>query len=107
MQLEATNHKPRKWYNSYTFPLIPVFEHRPANEHNTASYSFNWLFIKLWTLDSFEFEIGVVVSGHWGIGVLGILPYLRWVIAIPLPEKISMWVQTMLWRKSKISRGVN
>lgn len=98
---ESTYHQPRKWYKSYTFPLIPVIQYRPAKIHNTSSFSFHWLVLKFWTLDSFDFEIGIAFSGHWGIGVLGILPYLRWVISIPAPQKLSMWVQMYLWRKPK------
>ncbi len=95
------NYKPRKWYNSYRFPLIPIIKVREANEYNTRSISFHWLFFQFWTLDSFNFEVSFVVSEHWGIGVIGIFPYLRWVVAIPLPEKFGMWVQKNLWRRSK------
>lgn len=96
-----TDQIPRKWYNSYEFPLIPVITKKKGDEWNTSSWSFNWLFIRLWTLDAFEFEIGIVIDTHWGIGVIGILPYLRWVVAIPAPYSIQRWTQTNLWRKPK------
>jgi hypothetical protein len=94
-------YKPRKWYNYHRFPLIPVFEARKANHYNTNGFTFEWLFIKAWTLDSCSFEIGVTCSGHWGIGVLGLLPYLRWVVAVPIPLKLDFWIQKHLWRKCK------
>jgi len=94
-------YKPRKWYNNEQFPLIPVFTNRRPNEYNTRQLGLHWMFVRLWTLDSFEFEIAFVWSGHWGIGLTGILPYLRWAITIPFPVKYSMWAQRKLWRKPK------
>jgi len=96
----STLEKPRRWYNSYTFPLIPQFKIRPANEYNTKAISFHWLFIHLWTLDSFEFEVSIILfSSHWGVGFNGQLPYLRWVIAIPMPPRFQNWIQRNLWRQ--------
>lgn len=101
---DSYNEQPRKWYNSYKFPLIPVIRVREANEHNTSSFSFHWLFFQLWTRDAFDFELAVVISEHWGIGVNGLLPYLRWVICIPCPDKLGMWFQRNLWRKPAVSK---
>jgi len=91
----------RTWYNNYTFPLIPTIKSVKADEHNTHSFLFHWLVFKFWTLDSFSFEISFVITSHWGIGFIGILPYLRWAIAIPFPENAAMWSQKYLWRKPK------
>ena len=94
------NHS-KKWYRRQIFPLVPIIETREADEYNTYRFSFKWLFITIWSLDSFEFEITAVVDDHWGIGFIGILPYIRWVFTIPCPVKLGMWMQKNLWRKPK------
>lgn len=101
MEVASTDQKPRKWYNNYIFPLVPGFRIKKADEYNTNGFSFHWLFFKFWTLDSFGFEISFNIDDHWGIGFSGILPYLRWVVAIPCPPNWQMWMQRNLWRKIK------
>lgn len=101
MEVAATCQKQRKWYNDYTFPLFPQLRIYKANEHNTSGFFFHWLFFKFWSLDSFQFEIAFNIDDHWGIGFSGLLPYLRWVIAIPCPPSLQYWIQRNLWRKSK------
>lgn len=96
-----------KWYNHHKFPLLPVLEYRKADFHNTSGFTFSWLFIRLWSLDAFGFEVALVVDNHWGIGVAAILPYLRIVMGIPLPFKFNMWCQRHLWRKSEWSKQHN
>lgn len=92
-------HKVRKWYNNYTFPLIPVYEFKKGNKYNTNGFTFHWLFIKIWSLDAFQFELAIVVDTHWGIGITALLPYLRIVFCIPCPVKLQILVQRNLWRK--------
>lgn len=100
--------KPRKWYTSERFPLIPVLKTKKATEHNTSWFSFSWLFINLWSLDSPEVEISFVMSWHWGIGFTAILPYLRLTMCIPCPMKLTVWIQRNLWRKPKLQyHGTN
>jgi hypothetical protein len=94
-------YRKEKWYNKNIFPLIPVITIRKSNEHNTSNFTFRWLFFTIWTLDGFQFEVAVVADTHWGIGVIGILPYLRWVVTIPCPEKLGMWFSRNLNRKPK------
>jgi hypothetical protein len=101
MDVASTEQKTRKWYNNYTFPLVPELKIREANEHNTKSFSFHWLFFKFWSLDSFQFEIAFNIDDHWGVGFSGLLPYLRWVIAIPCPPRLQSWICKNLWRHSK------
>lgn len=81
-----------KWYNKNIFPLVPVLEIRTADEHNTSGFTFRWMFITVWDLDTPSFEVSVVVDTHWGLGAIGILPYLRWAVTIPCPEKVVTWV---------------
>lgn len=87
-----------KWYNKNIFPLVPILEIAKSDEHNTSGFTFKWMFITLWTLDTPSVEVAVVADTHWGIGVVGILPYLRWVFTIPCPEKVSMWIHKNLSR---------
>ena len=88
-----------KWYSKNVFPLIPILELKKANEHNTSGFTFRWLFITLWTLDNVQFEFAFVADTHWGIGFVGLLPFLRWVIAIPCPEKVGIWWSNLTSRK--------
>jgi hypothetical protein len=90
-----------KWYNHYKFPLLPRLEIRKANQHNTAGFSLNWLFFTVWSLDSFTFELAIVCTGHWGIGIIGILPYLRWAITMPIPCRLDNWVNSKLDRRPR------
>jgi len=88
-----------KWYNMNIFPLVPVVQIKEKDQHNTTGFSFRWLFFTFWSLDSFGFEFAFVLDTHWGMGFIGVLPYLRWVICIPCPEKISIFVSRKLNRK--------
>ena len=72
-----------------------------ANEYNTGGFTFSWLFFTFWTLDSFQFEVSFTISTHWGFGFVGILPYLRWVVAVPCPEKLGFWIDRKLGRSPK------
>lgn len=91
-----------KWYRNENFPVIPILRTKKADQYNTKSFSFCWLFIKVWSRDSFDFELAVVLNPtHWGIGVTALLPYLRIVVAIPFPGSWQIWCQRNLWRKPK------
>jgi hypothetical protein len=51
-------------------------------------HSFHWLFFRIWTRDSFDFELALVFDpSHWGIGITALLPYLRFVCTIPKMDK--------------------
>jgi hypothetical protein len=93
-----------KWYKHPKFSLLPVLTIKQANEHNTRGFQFDWLFVRLWSLDAFNFEFTIVADTHWGLGFVGILPYLRWTCCIPCPERVSMWAQRNLWRRPKPER---
>lgn len=82
----------KKWYNHYKFPLIPVLQTRKANSHNTSWFAFDWLIIRIWSRDAFDFEIAFTASTHWGIGITMLLPYLRLAFCLPCPEKLGMWI---------------
>ena len=89
---------PKKWYNNWIFPLVPIINFRSADKHHTSKISFKWLFLTFWTLDGFSFELSIIANTHWGIGVIGLLPYLRFAITIPCLENISRWVMNNLHR---------
>ena len=76
---------------------------RKANEYNTSGFTFRWLFITLWTIDSPSFEIAIVADTHWGVGLVGLFPYLRWCISIPCPERIGSWINKHFSRSRHLS----
>jgi hypothetical protein len=99
--IDLTELRKRKWYNHDKFPLLPRLEIRKANKHNTWGFTFHWLFFTAWSLDSFSLEVALICSTHWGIGVIGIFPYLRWAVTIPIPYSMGNWVDNKLDRKPK------
>lgn len=105
-QTASGYYRKEKWYNKNIFPLVPVITAKKANEYNTSSFTFRWLFFTIWTLDSFSFELSVVATTHWGVGLIGILPYLRWVITIPCTERLGMFINKKLDRKRRNSNGI-
>ncbi len=90
-----------KWYNDPFFPFIPVISFRPENKNNTSHFCFEWLFLKIWTLDCFEFELSITTNSHFGFGITAILPYLRVICCVPVSERISILWMKHLWRKPK------
>ena len=97
-QTASVNYRKEKWYNRYIFPLVPVLQIKKSDEYNTSGFSFRWLVFTFWSLDHFSFELSFNIDTHWGIGFSGIIPYLRWVIAIPCPEKVRIWIYKKLTR---------
>lgn len=91
----------RKWYNHTTFSLIPMLQIKKSNEFNTSGFSFRWLFLEMWSLDSFAFELALNVDTHWGIGFTAIIPYLRIKFTIPCPQNVGSWINNNLDRKPK------
>lgn len=75
----------------------PYWRVKHRDEYNTKNYSFEWMFFNFWTLDQVSFEFTLVISDHWGIGFIGLLPYLRWGITIPMP----LWMQRLLWKAAR------
>ncbi len=99
-QTASGEYRKEKWYNRNIFPLVPVVNIRKEDKYNTSGFTFRWLIFTFWSLDQFTFEVSFNISTHWGIGVSGILPYLRWVIAIPCPERFGIWIDRKLSRNS-------
>lgn len=91
-----------KWYNAYVFPLVPIVDTRKADKYNASKFSFRWLFFTMWTLESFAFELSFVADTHWGIGVIGIVPYCRWALTIPCTNSVERFVGETLSRTPKI-----
>lgn len=104
-QYECGSNFNKKWYKSSIFPLIPIIEAKKENEYNTSHFSFRWLFITIWTIDNFCFELSIVADSHWGIGFVGLLPYFRWALAIPCPVNLGIWVEKKLSRKTIIEKN--
>jgi hypothetical protein len=99
MQYQSGKHHSKKWYKRNIFPLVPIIEYRKADQYNTSNFCFRWLFFTVWTLDSFSFELSVVFTSHWGLGFIGIFPYIRWCVSIPCPSKLALWSSKHLNRK--------
>jgi len=99
--IEKTIDQAEKWYNRNIFPLIPILKIKKADKYNTSSISFKWLVFTFWSLDNPHFELSIVADTHWGIGAIGILPYLRWVVTIPCPRSIGRWIDNKFSRKIK------
>ena len=90
-----------KWYNHERFPLVPTLKLKKESEHNTSGFTFKWLFITIWNLDSPHFELSLVCSSHWGLGFVGVLLYVRWVFCIPFPTKLQSFMYRVFSRKSE------
>lgn len=99
MQHQCGINHSKKWYKRNIFPLVPIVECRKADQYNTSNFSFRWLFFTIWSRDSFDFELSIVLDTHWGLGVIGMFPYLRWCVAIPCPPKFTYWKYKHLDRK--------
>jgi len=73
------------------FNVLPFIEIKEADEHNTSHFYFRWLFLTFWVLDTPNLAVEIACSDHWGFGVIGLLPYLRWAITIPIPVNPDKW----------------
>lgn len=80
----------KKWYNHYMFSLIPSLKTQKADQYNTSLFSFDWMFLRIWSRDAFDFEIAFTATTHWGIGITMLLPYLRLAFCIPCPERLGI-----------------
>lgn len=102
IDFEYTDSTKRRWYRRIRFPLIPVYDTRPADEWNASAFSFSWLNLRIWSLNSFAFaaefhaeEIGLFLRFQ--------LPYLNiYVWLLPLPERFAHRLS-----RSPIKRGSN
>ena len=94
------------WYRREAFPLVPILSLKKADEYNTSGFVFTWMGLQLWTLDSVEFELSIVMNEHWGVGFMGILPYLRWVLTIPMPTIMSLWIKRHLYRRANNNKNL-
>lgn len=88
-----------QWYRNWKFPLIPIMKIIEPDQYNTWWFSFKWLFLTIWSLDSPSFEIAIVASTHWGIGVTAIVPYTRIVLCIPCPMFVENFIHKYFYRK--------
>lgn len=90
------NHVKRNFFKPYWYV-------KEAGEYNTKSCGFKWMLFDFWALNHVGFEITFVISAHWGIGFIGMLPYLRWGITIPFPARI----QKLFWKLSRKPKNHN
>jgi hypothetical protein len=92
--------KAEKEENRYSFNKFGV-KISKADKYNATHVSIDWWLLKIWTLDSPSFELAFVIDTHWGIGITAIVPYLRIILAVPLPVKLEMWIYEKLNRSPK------
>lgn len=91
MNLLSIEKSGEKWYKNSLFPLLPLLRLYKRDSRHSSGFCFQWLFVKVWTLDHIEIELSFVCSTHWGIGITGIIPYLRFVFCLPCPERLEVW----------------
>ncbi len=81
--------RPPPWWQLPQFPLVPMWDYRPADKHNPSAWSFSWLFFRYWSLDHIELklDVGFDVTGMGGSAfrIGAILPYTRLMFSVPLP----------------------
>jgi len=102
----SNGYGPTRWWNNPTFPLVPVLNVRksikPAGNWDSGTcrgFTLSWLGLAIWTLENPSFELAIVADFHWGIGVTGIIPYLRWKVTIPPPAALQTWAYKNLNRR--------
>lgn len=88
----AEGYVPDRWWNDHRFPLVPRLRThaavKPKDKWDSGisrGFTFSWLFIKAWTLEHFSLSVEAVIDDHRGVGFVGVMPYLRWAITIPVP----------------------
>lgn len=82
-----------KWYRWHRFPLLPIFSCKPADKYNESSFTFSWLFLRVWSLMSPDLEIGVAIEDIGGYFYLRI-PYLKivvWFLWFPESWRQKLW----------------
>lgn len=94
-------HQKRRWYNKYFFPLVPVLSYEPGDNYKVSEFTFEWLFLKVWTLPTFGFQFSIVADFMQGVGIIIKVPYLRITLAIYLPALLSMRLDRRLFMKPK------
>ena len=63
------------WCNDLC-PLVPRFTYRKADQYNATRFGVHWLFLNIWTLESFSFSFDVDIElNRFYVGFC--LPYLR------------------------------
>jgi hypothetical protein len=70
--------------------LLPKLTFEKESYSNTSNFYFSWLFIEVWSLDTFQIEISFVFDPtQHGIGFTFMFPYLRVVTCIPFTTKFA------------------
>lgn len=86
------NTKP-KWYHWHRFPIMPIFEYRPADEFNEPNFNFSWLMVRIWSLISPDIEFCVTIEDVGGYVSIRI-PYIKiviWFLWFPMAWHQKTW----------------
>lgn len=77
----------KRWFYWHRFPLLPIFDRSKGDEYNSPGFSFSWLNLRIWSLDTFAFVAEFHVEGI-GIFLRFQLPYLNiYLWLMPFPER--------------------
>lgn len=92
----------RPWYQRGIWPLLPIFELRRGDRYTTTEFSFNWLFLNVWSHAAPHVGIEVQL-GSEGFWVRLEIPYLfiRFNI-VPVPHVLQEWIHKVAWRHAEI-----
>lgn len=95
METQTAQANIERWYHWHRFAVLPRLRRRKADKYNTASFNFHWLVFRVWSMDSFEFNVQVELDDQ-GFTLRAMVPYLIFGAFVPLFP--SRWSQR-LWRR--------
>ena len=71
-----------QWWCRYGWPLVPVIYTSRGNPYNCKDWSFEWLILRLWSVDHASFTLDAEIS-ECSCHVGAVLPYLRISLLLP------------------------
>jgi len=87
-----------KWYENRQFPVLPIFE-KDKGKMFPDSYSFLWLFIRIWTINTFVIDFTITLFSYEGLQIKIILPYLALSFNIPFTNNFYYWIDEKLTKR--------
>jgi hypothetical protein len=83
----------RTWYRWHRFPLLPIFDKQEGDEWNTPGFSFSWLNLRCWSMDSPDLGFNLAIESI-GAYIQLRLPYLNiyfWLLGFPESWHFKFW----------------
>lgn len=84
---------PRGWWR---FPLLPMISIKQQDDWNNWGFSFDWMFIKVWNMDSVELSVQFSIEEQLSIKIF--VPYL--IVYLHIPVFPVGFLQKHLWKKT-------